>query len=66
MLGVASPNILVSRSRYLLQCLASNVAASGGGDYGRTPATPRAHDCTVRTEAESLLNHGAAMRYEST
>eukprot|EP00965_Chrysotila_dentata_P238481 6202530-Pleurochrysis_carterae.AAC.1 len=27
------------------------------------PATPRAHDCTVRTEAESPLAHGAAMCY---
>eukprot|EP00965_Chrysotila_dentata_P223209 6193449-Pleurochrysis_carterae.AAC.3 len=32
-LGVASPDTLVSRSRHLLQCLASNIAASGGGDY---------------------------------
>eukprot|EP00965_Chrysotila_dentata_P142157 4700197-Pleurochrysis_carterae.AAC.1 len=35
--GVASPDTLVLRSRYLLQCLlASIIAASGGGDYGRT------------------------------
>eukprot|EP00965_Chrysotila_dentata_P073992 2443518-Pleurochrysis_carterae.AAC.1 len=34
--GVASPDTLPSRSRYLLQCLASMIAASGGGDYGRT------------------------------
>eukprot|EP00965_Chrysotila_dentata_P030446 1013445-Pleurochrysis_carterae.AAC.1 len=32
-LGVASPNTLVSRSRYLLQCRASINAASGGGDF---------------------------------
>eukprot|EP00965_Chrysotila_dentata_P108697 3591251-Pleurochrysis_carterae.AAC.1 len=42
-------------------CLASIIAASGGGDYGRTPATPRAHDYTVKTEAEGPLDHGAAM-----
>eukprot|EP00965_Chrysotila_dentata_P087757 2897740-Pleurochrysis_carterae.AAC.1 len=70
MLGVASPDILISRSRYLLQCLASNIAASGCNDYGRAPgecvtttrpATPSAHSHTVRTEAKSPLDHGAAM-----
>eukprot|EP00965_Chrysotila_dentata_P240448 6203725-Pleurochrysis_carterae.AAC.1 len=35
MLDVASPDTLLPRSRYLLQCLASIIAASGGGDYGR-------------------------------
>eukprot|EP00965_Chrysotila_dentata_P254745 6211982-Pleurochrysis_carterae.AAC.1 len=30
------------------------------------PATPQAHSHTVRTEAENPLDHGAAMRYEST
>eukprot|EP00965_Chrysotila_dentata_P161844 5345032-Pleurochrysis_carterae.AAC.5 len=30
------------------------------------PATLRAHDYTVRTEAERSLDHGAAMRYKST
>eukprot|EP00965_Chrysotila_dentata_P059011 1958475-Pleurochrysis_carterae.AAC.3 len=35
-LGVASPDILLSRSRSLLQSLASIIAASERGDYGRT------------------------------
>eukprot|EP00965_Chrysotila_dentata_P116366 3846770-Pleurochrysis_carterae.AAC.1 len=30
------------------------------------PAAPRALNCTVRTESESPLDHGATMRYEST
>eukprot|EP00965_Chrysotila_dentata_P257514 6212911-Pleurochrysis_carterae.AAC.1 len=33
--GVASPSTLLSRSRYLLQSLASSIAASDRDDYGR-------------------------------
>eukprot|EP00965_Chrysotila_dentata_P048500 1608742-Pleurochrysis_carterae.AAC.3 len=73
--GVASPSILLSRSRYLLQSLVT----SGRDDCGRAynegsvwrgswlttarPATSGAHDYTVRREAESPLDHSVAMRF---
>eukprot|EP00965_Chrysotila_dentata_P136038 4497795-Pleurochrysis_carterae.AAC.1 len=63
--GVASRITLISRSPYLLPSLALTIAASVRDDYGRAPATPLTHDYTVRTEAESPLDYGAAMRYEA-
>eukprot|EP00965_Chrysotila_dentata_P055590 1844359-Pleurochrysis_carterae.AAC.3 len=64
--GMASLNTLLSRSRYLLQCLAFIIAASGRDDYTVVrqllPKHTTTNNYTVETEAKSPLDHGAAMR----